>query len=270
MLVLTPRMRNSRRARSMRWQAIVEIAPPRRDLHQQRIVERRDHRAAVCRAAVQPDAEARRRAVGVDPAVVGDEVVGRIFGGDAALQGVAVERDLLLRRQIHLRPVQAQSLGDLDLGAHQVDAGDHFGDRVLHLDARVHLDEEPLAGFDIDQELDGAGVVVAGGARQLDGGLGQGRADRRDRATPRARPRRPSGGAAAPSSRARRGAGCCRGGRPGSAPRCAWRGGCSAPGRPRRCRTRRPLRAAPRRVCRRTPRACPPRACRVRRRRTPP
>ena len=35
---------------------------------------------------------------------------------------------------------------------------------------------------------------------------------------------------------------CCRAGRRESALRCAWRGGCSAPGTRRRCRTRGPLR----------------------------
>ena len=52
-----------------------EVASPRRDLHQQRIVKRRDHRAAVGRAAVEPDAEAGRRAIRVNLAVIGNEVV---------------------------------------------------------------------------------------------------------------------------------------------------------------------------------------------------
>ena len=42
-----------------------------------------------------------------------------------------------------------------------VDAGDHFGDGVLDLDARIDLDEVELARVGIDQELDGAGVLVA-------------------------------------------------------------------------------------------------------------
>ena len=74
-----------------------ELAAPGGDFHQQRIVVRRDDRAAVGRAAVEPDAEAGGRAIGVDLAVIGNEVVGGILGGDAALQGVAVERDLVLR-----------------------------------------------------------------------------------------------------------------------------------------------------------------------------
>jgi hypothetical protein len=71
---------------------LVGVWRPGRDLDQQRVVVRRDHRAAVGRAAVEPDAEAGRAAVGGDAAVVGREAVLRVLGGDAALQRVAVER----------------------------------------------------------------------------------------------------------------------------------------------------------------------------------
>ena len=50
--------------------------------------------------------------------------------------------------------------GDAQLRLDQVDAGDGFGDRMLDLDAGVHLDEVELAVF-VHQELDGAGVLVA-------------------------------------------------------------------------------------------------------------
>ena len=39
---------------------------------------------------------------------------------------------------------------------------------VLDLDARIALDEEVLPGLGIDQELDGAGILVARGAGKLD------------------------------------------------------------------------------------------------------
>jgi hypothetical protein len=45
-------------------------------------------------------------------------------------------------------------LRDQDLGAHEVEAGDDLGDRVLDLDARVHLDEEPLVAVEVVEELD--------------------------------------------------------------------------------------------------------------------
>ena len=110
-------------------------------------------------------------------AVVGNEVLGRVFGGDAALHGVTVQRHAILTRQIHLRTVQCQALRDLNLAADQVDAGHHFRDRVLHLYARVDFDEVPLARVRIHQEFHRARVDVARGARQRDRGVGQRAAD---------------------------------------------------------------------------------------------
>src|SRR5437773_6661991 len=63
------------------------------------------------------------------------------------------------------------SAGDQNLRADQVEASDDFGDGVLDLDARVHLDEEPLASVEIVEELDGASVVVADGAAQARRGV---------------------------------------------------------------------------------------------------
>ena len=73
----------------------------------------------------------------------------------------------------HFRAVQFVALGDEDLRPHQVEAGDDLGDGVLHLDARVHLDEEPLVAVQVVEELDGAGVVVADLAGHADGGVAQ-------------------------------------------------------------------------------------------------
>ena len=69
--------------------------------------------------------------------------------------------------------------GDQDLTHHQVDAGDDLGDGVLDLDARVHLDEVELAGVNIVEELDGAGVLVADVSADRDGGVADRLADGR-------------------------------------------------------------------------------------------
>ena len=61
-----------------------------RHLDQQRIVERRDDRAGEGRAGVEADAHAAGRAVMAEPAVVGQEVVGRVLGRHPALDGEAV------------------------------------------------------------------------------------------------------------------------------------------------------------------------------------
>ena len=49
--------------------------------------------------------------------------------------------------------------GDANLFEDQVDVGDHFGDRMLDLNARVHFDEVELAV--LVQEFDGADAEIA-------------------------------------------------------------------------------------------------------------
>ena len=71
---------------------------PRRDLFQERVVVAGDDGAGVGGAAVETDAHAGGAAVGGDAAVVGDEVVLRVLGGDAALDGVAVQDHVGLGR----------------------------------------------------------------------------------------------------------------------------------------------------------------------------
>jgi hypothetical protein len=46
--------------------------------------------------------------------------------------------------------------------AHEIEAADHLGDRVLDLDARVHLDEEKFAAVVVIEIFERAGAAVAG------------------------------------------------------------------------------------------------------------
>src|SRR5215475_7950900 len=83
----------------------------------------------------------------------------RVFGIDTALDGVAVEPHVLLRE----RKVAAG--GNADLLEDEVDVGDHFGHRMLDLDARVHLDEVEAAI--LVEELDGADAEIVDLAHRL-------------------------------------------------------------------------------------------------------
>jgi len=152
---------------------------PRSHLHEQGVVVRRDHRARVGGATVEADAEPRCAAVGGEPAVAGRETALGVLGGQAALQRVAVQADVGLRRHarsvlddvaIRVAPIgrlaDPGALGDADLRLDDVDPGDLLGDGVLDLDARVHLDEVEASGVGIHQELDSAGMGVANRARQ--------------------------------------------------------------------------------------------------------
>ena len=66
--------------------------------------------------------------------------------------------------------MQVLPLRHLNLRPHQIDTRHHFRDRVLHLNAWVHLDEEPFLGIHVVQELHGAGIVVLDVLGQFHGG----------------------------------------------------------------------------------------------------
>ena len=84
------------------------------------------------------------------------EAVMRILGIDAAFQHHARGVDIFLLKREFFAGGHAQ------LGLDQIDAGDHFRDRMLDLDAGVDFDKVKVA-LAIDDELDGAGVGVIGG-----------------------------------------------------------------------------------------------------------
>ena len=118
----------------------------------------------VHRAAVEPHAGTAGRTVRAHRARVGAEAVGRVLRGDAALQRRAAHGDLVLRE---LQVGQGHTGRDAQLRDHQIPLGDLLGDRVLDLDARVHLDEDVLARR-VEQELDRARVDVADRPREVD------------------------------------------------------------------------------------------------------
>ena len=100
---------------------------------------------------IHANAGATRRMVHLDPAGRGHEVF-RVFGIDAAFDGVAADYDVLLTVGNAFPGGNAQLLLD------DIHAGDHFGDRVLHLDTRVHLDEVELTV--LIEEFEGPGPAV--------------------------------------------------------------------------------------------------------------
>ncbi len=77
-----------------------------------------------------------------------------------------------MRRDVVLPERQGLAGGDPQLLLDQVEAGDELGDRVLHLQAGVHLHEERLVGrVRRDDELDRARTRVADRAGGVDGDL---------------------------------------------------------------------------------------------------
>ena len=69
-----------------------------------------------------------------------------------------------------LRARCEMSAREIDLHADQIAPGNHLGDRMLDLDARVHFQEIKLESFGIDDELDGTSAAVVRGTAEIDGG----------------------------------------------------------------------------------------------------
>ena len=92
------------------------------------------------------------------------EAVRDVLGVDAALDRVPLQMNLVLRE---LEPLPGR---DLHLRPHDVDARDDLGDRVLHLDPRVHL-HEVVRAVGREQPLDRPGRPVPGGPRGVHGDL---------------------------------------------------------------------------------------------------
>src|SRR5882724_12049306 len=116
------------------------------ELRNQRIVVRRYHALGVS-SAVNADSRAAGRMKSGDLAGRRSEFL-RMFRVDAALDSVTAHLDLLGKHVVHTLACRNQNLR-----LHKIDVGDHLSDGMLHLDARIHLDEVEAAVF-VHQELD--------------------------------------------------------------------------------------------------------------------
>src|ERR1019366_4816738 len=67
---------------------------------------------------------------------------------------MAIETDFVLAQ------AQLPALGDADLLPHQIEPGDRFGDGMLDLDTRVHLQEIELLARAIVEKLDSAEAEI--------------------------------------------------------------------------------------------------------------
>ena len=138
-------------------QRFVAVATGGDDLGDHRVVLRRDD-IALAHAGVDPDARADRQREDLDRAGRGGERSLRVLGVEAGLDRVA-----LGRRRLALQPASGR---DVQLQLDEIEPGRQLGDRVLDLQARVDLEEREALLGGLVQELDGAGVLVAGDAGQ--------------------------------------------------------------------------------------------------------
>ncbi len=128
---------------------------------EQRVVVRRDRVAGVD-VGIDPHAGTARRVVHGDRPRARLKVAGWVFGVHAALDGVPAQPVPVHHER------QRLARGDANLLLHQVEIGAHLGDRVLHLDAGVHLHEVEGPVL-VEQEFDRSRADVADRLRQPHG-----------------------------------------------------------------------------------------------------
>ena len=78
---------------------------------------------------------------------------------------------------VALLEAELEARGDADLLLDEVDAGHGLGDRMLHLQPRIDLEEVEMAVG--EDELDRPRVDVSGRPRRADRGVAHGRTDLR-------------------------------------------------------------------------------------------
>lgn len=99
-------------------------------LDQHGVIVRSDDGASKAIATVQPDAVTTCRAVDFDLARIRREALGRVLGGDAALDGEATGRNAILSQT---KLSESGTSGNLDLSCDDIDSSDLFGDSVFDL-----------------------------------------------------------------------------------------------------------------------------------------
>ncbi len=152
-VVYMPSTINISSARAMREMASSRSLRAHDQLGDQRIVIRRNHSLGISRR-IHAHASASWRMECRDLPRRRRELL-RMLRIDAALDRMSAVHDRPVQNILHLRACRNH-----DLALHQVHIRHHLRHRMLHLDARIHLDEVQPPVL-IHQELDGAGVPVS-------------------------------------------------------------------------------------------------------------
>ena len=162
MLVRTPSSARSSRAAIARSIASARVRAVNDELCEHR-VEIGRHLLPGVERVLETEIGRRGHVEIADVAGFRHEVPRRVFRADSAFDRVApADRAALPERQ----PMPG---GNIQLHAHEIEAGDHLGDGMLDLKPRVHLQEEE-ATVGAENEFDRADIAVLRRRRQTDSG----------------------------------------------------------------------------------------------------
>src|SRR5262247_3048053 len=114
---------------------------------------------------VQPNTGTLRPLPVTDASGARAKSVLRRLGVDAAFDGVTE------KAYVGLFERQRFAAGNPQLLRHEIHSRDHFGYGMFHLNAGVHLEKEELVGVVVEDELHGAGILIADASRQGSRGL---------------------------------------------------------------------------------------------------
>src|SRR5215813_918427 len=139
------------------------VSPARDELGEKGVVVRRHHRSGLD-PGIDPDAGAGRERGPGNGARAGPPGP-PVLRVDAAFDRVAGQGHLFRGQP------QRPAFRHRDLLGDQVQPGHRLGDRVLHLDTRIHLQEEEGAAIGVDEEFDGAETAIAQPGAEADRGV---------------------------------------------------------------------------------------------------
>ena len=142
-------------------------------LHEERVIKRGNDGTGIAHRAIQSDSKASGTSVADYLTIIGCKVLLGILRRDAGLYRVAVAWYFVLRRHADLVAKETVSLRDEALCTDDIDPSNHFGHGVLDLNAWVHLNKKPFVGIKIEEELDGASVIITDGLSDFDSSLAE-------------------------------------------------------------------------------------------------
>lgn len=134
-------------------------------LDQHGVVEGSDDGSGKTVATIETDTSTTSGSVHLDLSGIGLELLGRVLGGDTALDGETTSGDAVLGQA---KLGEGGTSRNLNLSGNDINAGNFFGNGVLDLDSGVDLDEV-VAVLLVNEELSGTGVAVVDRLGELDG-----------------------------------------------------------------------------------------------------